>query len=66
MNNSLQKEYELISNFIIEAEDDPNLHKQILTELTDALIDIVERYGCYCGGGFQLKQYNEVSDVQPD
>jgi hypothetical protein len=45
--------YKLISNFIIECNIDQR--DIILDKLTDALIDIVESIGCYCGGGFQLK-----------
>lgn len=56
MKEELQ-EYNLISTMSIETKDE--YRQQILEELTDALIEIVEKYDSFCGGGFSLLPYEK-------
>lgn len=57
MSESTLKEYNLISNFIIETE--PHKLKQIEEAIHIALIDVVEAHDSYIGGGLEFEQVEE-------
>lgn len=50
--------FNLLSYMSIECRDKEQL-REIIGELTEALIEIVEKRNCVCGGGFNLEEIDE-------
>lgn len=49
------KEYELISNLVVEAPN-KKVMKEIMWEFQELFIELVENRKCYVGGGFSFKE----------